>query len=58
MSGVQVKLLPTGSSDTTLVFIIEADLWVQPVPLRLRLWTEVDRDRYTIRIAEQSAEGE
>ncbi|GEO40041.1 type VI secretion system protein ImpF [Skermanella aerolata] len=58
MSGVQVKLLPAGSSDTTLVFIIEADLWAEPVPLRLRLRTEVDRDRNTVRIAEQLTEAE
>jgi type VI secretion system protein ImpF len=58
MSGVQVKLLPAGSSDTTLVFIIEADLWAEPEPLRLRLRTEVDRDRNTVRIAEQLTEAE
>lgn len=58
MGGVQVRLLPAGSSDTTLVFIIEADLWAEPVPLRLRLRTEVDRDRNTVRIAEQLTEAE
>jgi type VI secretion system protein ImpF len=58
VSGVRVKLLPAGSSDTTLVFIIEADLWAEPVPLRLRLRTEVDRDRNTVRIAEQLTEAE
>jgi type VI secretion system protein ImpF len=56
MRGVKVKLLPVSSSDTTLVFIIEADLWAQPVPLRLRLRTEIDRELNTVRIGEQRTE--
>jgi type VI secretion system protein ImpF len=56
MRGVKVKLLPVSSSDTALVFNIEANLWAQPVPLRLRLRAEIDRELNTVRIAEQRTE--
>lgn len=53
---IKVRLLPANRSDTSLRFTIEANLWAQPVPLRLRMRTEIDRDLNTIRIVEQRTE--
>ncbi|WP_207478251.1 type VI secretion system baseplate subunit TssE [Arenibaculum pallidiluteum] len=54
--GITVRLLSSGRSDMSLSFTIEADLWAQPVPLRLRMRTEVDRDLNIIRIVENRTE--
>lgn len=39
---VAVEVDPSGFGPNTLRFDIEADLWSHPLPLRLRLWTNLN----------------
>jgi type VI secretion system protein ImpF len=47
---------PKGSPHNDLSFVIEAELWAQPVPLRVFLKTDVDLETGEIRVAETSSE--
>jgi type VI secretion system protein ImpF len=47
---------PKGAPHNDLSFVIEAELWAQPVPLRVFLKTDVDLETGEIRVAETSSE--
>lgn len=49
---VSVLLQPEQMSRRALTFIIEGDLWAQPVPLSVYLKTEVDLDTGSVTIAD------
>jgi type VI secretion system protein ImpF len=50
---IRVSLNRATIGTTAFQFIIEADLWAQPVPLRMLLRTELDRDLDMVRVVEQ-----
>lgn len=54
---VRIKVLQnTGSySHNALVILIEAELWAQPIPLRLFLRTDLDLETGEVRVSEASA---
>jgi type VI secretion system protein ImpF len=56
-SSVKVRLVEGAEQDhhNALYFTIEADLWAQPVPLRLFLKTELDLEDGSVRISELSS---
>jgi type VI secretion system protein ImpF len=56
-SSVKVRLVESGDQEhhNALYFTIEADLWAQPVPLRLFLKTELDLEDGSVRISELSS---
>jgi type VI secretion system protein ImpF len=54
---VSVKAVPQQSDGNTIMFEIEGDMWAQPYPERLYLKTELDIDRATIRLTENSGAG-
>jgi type VI secretion system protein ImpF len=56
-SSVKVRLVESAEQDhhNALYFTIEADLWAQPVPLRLFLKTELDLEDGSVRISELSS---
>jgi type VI secretion system protein ImpF len=47
---------PKGSSHNDLSFVIEAELWAQPVPLRIFLKTDVDLETGEIAVSETTNE--
>lgn len=50
---LQVKLMREGTaSANNLTFLVEAQLWSQPLPMRLQLKTEVDLEDGDIRLTE------
>lgn len=51
---VSVKAMPQQSEGNTIMFEIEGDMWAQPYPERLYLKTELDIDRATIRLSENT----
>ncbi len=55
---VQVKLVgePSGIKFNNMCFIIEAELWAQPIPLRLFLKTELDLESGDARVTELGGE--
>jgi type VI secretion system protein ImpF len=56
-SSVKVRLVERTEQErhNALYFTIEADLWAQPVPLRLFLKTELDLEDGSVRISELSS---
>jgi type VI secretion system protein ImpF len=56
-SSVKVRLIDNEDREhhNALAFTIEADLWAQPVPLRLFLRTELDLEDGTVRVSELSS---
>jgi len=56
-SSVKVRLVESTEPEhhNALYFTIEADLWAQPVPLRLFLKTELDLEDGSVRISELSS---
>ena len=56
-SSVKVRLVDRADQEhhNALYFTIEADLWAQPVPLRLFLKTELDLEDGSVRISELSS---
>ena len=52
---VSVKAVPAESDRNTIMFEIEGDMWAQPYPERLYLKTELDVDRASIRVTENTA---
>ncbi|MET3758952.1 MULTISPECIES: type VI secretion system baseplate subunit TssE [Rhizobium] len=53
---VKVTPLPDAHSSGPFGFRIEADLWAQPVPLRIVMRTDVDGGRGIVRIVETTSE--
>lgn len=51
---VRARVDPERMSHNSLTFDIEAELWAQPVPLRIFLKTELDLDLGEVRVSEQS----
>jgi type VI secretion system protein ImpF len=51
---VTVRIEPEQMSRHALLFIIEGQLWAQPVPLSLYLKTELDLETGTVTVAESS----
>lgn len=51
---VSVRLQPHEMSRHALIFVIEGDLWAQPVPLSIYLKTEIDLETGTVIVAETS----
>jgi type VI secretion system protein ImpF len=51
---VTVQLRPDQMSRHALVFIIEGELWAQPVPLSIYLKTEMDLETGTVTVADGS----
>jgi type VI secretion system protein ImpF len=49
---VSVTVAGTTRSTNTIEFRIEGDLWAQPVPVRMFMKTEMDRELDTIRVVE------
>jgi type VI secretion system protein ImpF len=56
---VQVRLVVDEGqmNHHALIFHIEADLWAQPLPLRLYLRTAVDLETGSVEVAEQNGKG-
>ena len=52
---VRALLDPETMRHNTLAFEIEAELWALPVPLRLRLRTQIDLESGAARVLEQAA---
>jgi type VI secretion system protein ImpF len=52
---VRALLDPEAMRHNTLAFEIEAELWALPVPLRLRLRTQIDLESGAARVLEQAA---
>ncbi len=57
-STVQVTVVPDEDKDghRNLAFEIEAQLWCQPVPMRLMLRSDIDLDTGTVTVTEQEGE--
>jgi type VI secretion system protein ImpF len=49
---VNVSIAGSNRSASSLEFRIEGDLWAQPVPVRMFMKTEMDRELDTIRVVE------
>jgi len=49
---VTVRLQPDQMSRHALTFVIEGDLWAQPVPLNIYLKTEVDLETGTVTVTD------
>jgi len=49
---VTVQVQPNRMSHHAMIFIIEGDLWAQPVPLSLYLKTEMDLETGSVTVAE------
>jgi len=49
---VTVRLQPAQMSRHALTFVIEGDLWAQPVPLNIYLKTEVDLETGTVTVTD------
>lgn len=56
-SSVKVRLVESADEErhNALYFTVEADLWAQPVPLRLFLKTELDLEDGSVRVSELSS---
>lgn len=56
-NSVKVKLLVDGEhmNHNALTFTIEADLWSQPLPLRLYMRTDVDLEAGSVQVTETTA---
>jgi type VI secretion system protein ImpF len=50
---IRVSLNRATIGTAAFEFVIEADLWAQPVPLRMLLRTEVDRELDMVKVVEQ-----
>lgn len=50
---VQVKIDDRKTGHNALSFVIEAQLWAQPIPLQLFLRTEVDLENGEVRVGDQ-----
>ncbi|MBI5017333.1 MAG: type VI secretion system baseplate subunit TssE [Deltaproteobacteria bacterium] len=46
-----------GASHSALTFVIEGDLWAQPLPLHLYLKTEIDLETATVRVTDYGGQG-
>ena len=55
-SSIKVTCLSEANEYDVLRLKIEADLWAQPMPLRMVMHTEVDRELGNIRVVETPAE--
>ncbi|TSD89893.1 type VI secretion system baseplate subunit TssE [Mycobacterium sp. KBS0706] len=53
---LRVTAIEDGQDIGSLHFKIEADLWAHPVPLRMVMRTEVDRELDVVRVVEMRAE--
>ncbi|CAN7378260.1 type VI secretion system baseplate subunit TssE [Pseudoduganella sp. LjRoot289] len=53
-ASVSVKAVAQESDGNTIMFEIEGDMWAQPYPERLYLKTELDIDRASIRLSENT----
>ena len=51
---VSVRVQPDRMSRHALTFIIEGDLWAQPVPLSIYLKTEVDLETGTVTVTDKA----
>lgn len=51
---VRLEINQTQMSRNAMTFLIEGELWAQPVPLRLYLKTEIDLDSGDVRVAGQA----
>jgi len=49
---VSVSLLSSSRTTSSLEFRLEGDLWAQPVPVRMFMKTDIDRDLDIIRVVE------
>jgi type VI secretion system protein ImpF len=58
-SSVNVRALAPDrqSGHSALTFIIEGDLWAQPLPLHLYLKTEIDLETSTVHVTEYGGQG-
>lgn len=54
---VQVATDPQKLSHNAMCFRIEAELWAQPIPLRLFLRTEIDLENGTVSVSDQDQTG-
>jgi type VI secretion system protein ImpF len=54
---LQVSVVREVVGNGAFQFVIEAELWAHPVPLRMTLRTEPDRDLDMVRVVEQSGGG-
>jgi type VI secretion system protein ImpF len=54
---LKVEAVDDGRLPGSLHFRIEADLWAEPVPLRMVMRTELDRDLDAVRVVEARTEG-
>ena len=54
-ASVSVRAVPAESDRNTIMFEIEGDMWAQPYPERLYLKTELDVDRASIRVTENTS---
>jgi type VI secretion system protein ImpF len=54
---LRVSVTREAASDGAFQFLIEAELWAHPVPLRMTLLTEPDRDLDMVRVVEQPGRG-
>ncbi|MFC7556281.1 type VI secretion system baseplate subunit TssE [Pseudoroseomonas wenyumeiae] len=54
--GLRVEVLDDGRLSGSLRFRIEADLWAEPMPLRMVMRTELDRELDAIRVVEARPE--
>jgi type VI secretion system protein ImpF len=54
---LRVSVRRDPASDGAFQFLIEAELWAHPVPLRMTLLTEPDHDLDMVRVVEQSDRG-
>jgi type VI secretion system protein ImpF len=51
---VRLEINDSQMSHNAMTFLIEGELWAQPVPLRLYLKTEIDLDIGDVRVSGQT----
>lgn len=54
---LQVSVIRGAANEETFRFVIESELWAHPVPLRMTLRTEPDRELDMVRVVEQASGG-
>jgi type VI secretion system protein ImpF len=54
---LRVSVIRETNHDGAFQFVIDAELWAHPVPLRMTLRTEPDRDLDMVRVVEQGGGG-